>query len=293
MRTGRIMKAGTSLAAAGLIVSGLAATTLRGDEPRGIGRLFRFGNTAKSSDSATSKSSNASGSDKTAIGTPAMPAASLPPSPGSGGIPLSSPVARPPAYAGSAYSMSAYPSAAPATPPPVSSGPGNRIAPQARHSHAATEADPLVTRVSLGRADDGKQFGMFLEIFADGTVIDSEGTHKISADLLRPIAQVIQSGELMKLKGYCGGPAADFIEQHQVVVYDRYLGRLRAHAFSFSGNPQGCDASVKQLNAAVDAVQAKLTSPATGTATSTPTASAPVMNRTATPPEPIGLTPDQ
>ena len=38
-------------------------------------------------------------------------------------------------------------------------------------------ADPLLTRMALGRSNDGSQFGMFLQVFADGTVIDSEGVH--------------------------------------------------------------------------------------------------------------------
>ncbi len=119
----------------------------------------------------------------------------------------------------------------------------------------------MVTRVSICRAEDGKPFCTFLQIFADGTVMDSEGTHKVGADLLRPIAQVLQGGELTRLKGHCGGPAADYVEQIHTIVYDRSLGRLRAHAFSYSGNPQGCDPAVKQLNASVDAIQTKLMGP--------------------------------
>ncbi len=170
------------------------------------------------------------------------------------------------------------------------SGPGPRLVAQPRNTKAATEADPLVTRISICRAADGKPFCAFLQVFADGTVMDSDGVHKVGADLLRPIAQALQSGELTRLKGHCGGPAADYIEQVHAVVYDRYLGRLRAHSFSYSGNPQGCEPAVRQLNAAVDAIQAKLMGPPVPA--SAATATAPPTGRVTTgASQPIDLTP--
>ena len=120
-------------------------------------------------------------------------------------------------------------------------------------SRPATEADPLVTRISLGRSDDGSQFGMFLQVFADGTVLDSEGSTTSAPDALRPLVEAIQSGDLARLKGHCGAPPTDFIEQVHVVVYERSLGRLRANSFSYSGNPQGCDHAVRHLHATLDA----------------------------------------
>ena len=48
-------------------------------------------------------------------------------------------------------------------------------------SPAVTNADPVLTRFALGRSNDGSQFGMALQVFADGTVIDSEGVHHLRA----------------------------------------------------------------------------------------------------------------
>jgi hypothetical protein len=126
-----------------------------------------------------------------------------------------------------------------------------------------TEADPIVTRITLARSDDGSHFGMFLQVFADGTVIDSDGAHRVSRDALKPVLEALHAGDLYRLHGHCGGPPTDFLEQVSVVVYERSLGRLRANAFSFSGNPQGCDPSVRNLQAALDGLQAKITRPAT------------------------------
>ncbi len=103
---------------------------------------------------------------------------------------------------------------------------------------------------------------MFLQVFADGTVIDGEGVHHVHADVLRPVVEAVASGDLARLKGHCGGPAGDFIENVHVVVFDRSLGRLRASSFSYSGNPQGCDHAVHHLQKVLDELQTKL-SPAT------------------------------
>jgi len=166
---------------------------------------------------------------------------------------------------------------------------------------AVTEADPLVTRVSIGRSDDGKQFCMFVQVFADGTILDSEGGHHVGATHLRPIAELLQSGDLAKLSGHCGGPASDFIEQVHVVAYDRYRGKLRATTFSHSGNTQGCDPAVRKLGEAIDALQMKLAgSPQpqpTSAAGNAPPIPSPVLGADAPLPPlggtPIGLTPDQ
>ncbi len=63
---------------------------------------------------------------------------------------------------------------------------------------------------------------------------------------------------LYRLKGHCGAPSTDFVEQVHMVVYERSLGRLRANAFSFSGNPQGCDHAVRHLQTALDGLQARV-----------------------------------
>ena len=163
----------------------------------------------------------------------------------------------------------------PVTTPPVADGPAQRLAPRPRVSPAVTTADPVLTRFALGRSNDGSQFGMFLQIFADGTVIDSEGVHHLRAADLRPIVDVVQSGELYRVRGHCGAPSTDFIEYVHVVVYERRLGRLNAHSFSYSGNTQGCDQSIRHLHTALENLQAKLsrqpgvTSPGVGAGAAT------------------------
>ncbi|MEO6810260.1 MAG: hypothetical protein ABI353_14185 [Isosphaeraceae bacterium] len=251
-----------TLATVGLIGLGLGANPSRGDEPRGLGRLFRFGSLTK----------------------PANDRPSPPPSP------------RPQAAQQPQLAAPTTTLPGPSTPNFATTAPdagtAPRLVPQPRVSRAATESDPILTRVALGRTDDGKQFGMFLQIYADGTVIDSEGVHRVNADALRPLVHAIQSADVSRLKGHCGGPPTDFIEAAYIVVYDRALGRLRANTFSYSGNAQGCDASIQQLHAAVDAIQTKLTpvsaSPAVSTNTpfsvSTP---GPPISLSAPPPIPL------
>jgi len=137
-------------------------------------------------------------------------------------------------------------------------GPGQRLAPQPRVSSAITTADPVLTRFALGRSNDGSQFGMFLQVFADGTVVDSEGVHHLRPADLRPIVDAVESGELYRLKGHCGAPATDFIEYVYIVVYEHRLGRLMAHSFSYSGNPQGCDHAIRHIHTTLENLQAKL-----------------------------------
>ncbi len=268
----RVSRFWAAAAMAGVVLGATAGPRLLlGDEPPNrLSRIFRLGGSSRTGSSGSQSSSTGAGASLgTSSSGMAARSASMPP-------------------------LSAPPSAA--IPPTGPQGTvGTRIAPQPRVSRPMTESDPLVTRVSLGRSDDGKQFAMFLQVFADGTVIDGEGVHRVGADLLRPIAQTIQGGDLAKLKGHCGGPAADFIEQVHVVVYDRYLGRLRASSFSYSGNPQGCDPSVKALNTALDAVQNKLSGPpVTGPSSpAAPVAAPPLTESASAPPPPtIGLSPD-
>jgi len=165
----------------------------------------------------------------------------------------------------------------------ASATPTPRIAPRPRVSRAATEADPLVTRVSLGRSDDGTQFGMFLQVFADGTVLDSEGTHHVDNQTLKPLIDAMQSSDLTRLKGHCGAPATDFIEQVHLVVYERNLGRLRATSFSYSGNPQGCDHAVRHLHATLETLQAKISRPGSSTTASPPASTTTLTPNSATP----------
>jgi hypothetical protein len=126
-----------------------------------------------------------------------------------------------------------------------------------------TESDPILTRITLNRSDDGNQFGMFLQVFADGTILDGEGVHHVGQDDLKPLIEALQAGDVYRLKGHCGGPATDFIESVHVTVFERSLGRLRANSFSYSGNPQGCDNAVRHFHATLDNLQAKITRPPT------------------------------
>jgi hypothetical protein len=145
-----------------------------------------------------------------------------------------------------------------------------RIVPQPRVSRAVTDADPIVTRVGLGRSDDGTQFAMFLQVYSDGTVIDSEGVHRLPREDLRGVIEAAGQADLFRSRGHCGAAATDFLEQVYVVVYERNLGRLRANAFSYSGNTQGCDRPVQKLQAALDGLQAKLARPASPSAAAVP-----------------------
>jgi len=133
-----------------------------------------------------------------------------------------------------------------------------RLAPKPRVSAAVTNADPVLTRFALGRSNDGSQFAMSLQIFSDGTVIDAEGVHRLRAQDLRPIFEAVQSGDLYRLRGHCGASATDFVEYVHIIVYERRMGRLMAHAFSYSGNPQGCDHAIRHLHAALENLQVKL-----------------------------------
>lgn len=167
----------------------------------------------------------------------------------------------------------------------VPSGPQPRIRPQPRFSRAVTEADPVVTRISLARSDDGGQFGMFLQVYADGTVIDSEGVHRLGREGIKEVLSVLESSDIHRVRGHCGAPATDFVEHVQLIVYERSLGRLRASSFSFSGNPQGCDRSIMQLQVALERLQSKLgqSTPAATPAVSRP---GPVIGLTPVPSEP-------
>ena len=157
-----------------------------------------------------------------------------------------------------------------APPSSPSAGPAPRLFPQPRVSRPITESDPLLTRVAIGRSDSTAQFGLFLQVFADGTVLDSEGVHRIDRESLIPLIRAIESADTSKLKGHCGGPPTDFVEQVHMVVYERTFRGLRANAFSYSGNPQGCDPSVKALQVAADALQARLAATTSGHPATTP-----------------------
>jgi hypothetical protein len=223
MRPGISKMLGSVLAATGLLLVGVGTRSGLGDEPGPIGRLFRLGSAPK----------------------PGSTSSEAEPQPATFG-------------ASSAGDTTGSPFAPPATPTTADPGPSSRIRPQPRVSRPITEADPLVTQASIARGDDGKPFGLFLQIYTDGTVIDGSGVHRLSSNLLRPLARAIQAGDLGRYRGHCGGPATNYLEHVQVVVYERNLGRLRANSFSYSGNPQGCNDALRQFHAALEEIQNKL-----------------------------------
>ncbi len=260
MRLESIKGLAAATVAAGLILYSVGATPSLGDEPSRLGRLFRMG--GSSTNGADSNPGPTSG-----------PTSTITPGPGFTGQPaLSTPPTTP----------SGAPSLAPSL----------RVSPKPRVNKPITEADPLVSRISLGRSDGGSQFGMFLQVFADGTVIDGEGAHHVSPEVLRPVVEAVASGDFAKLKGHCGGPAGDFIENVHVVVFDRSLGRLRASSFSYSGNPQGCDHAVHHLQKVLDELQTKLSPSAPASSPTASNAPAPSARATlSTPPLPLTSTP--
>jgi hypothetical protein len=240
------------------IIFGAAPWLARAQDDSGfLGRLFRGGGSSSSSNSSASRPSGGSpyGRSSNAGAGGGQPASPYAPMTGSnyGGLPQN-----------------------PVTTPPTASGPAQRLTPRPRTSPAVTNADPLLTRLALGRSSDGTQFGMFLQVFADGTVIDSEGVHRLRGADLKPIVDMVQSGELYRARGHCGAPATDFIEYVNVVVYERRLGRLAAHSFSYSGNPQGCDNAIRQLHTTLENLQVKLSRHAGGSATAAGTTGNPL-----------------
>lgn len=170
-----------------------------------------------------------------------------------------------------APTVAADPALVPPTPPlaavesaaPAPSRLAPRIIPQPRNYRGVTDSDPLVTRVTLARTSEGASFGMFLQVFADGTVIDSEGVHPIGHEGIKPLLGVLNADELYRQRGHCGAPPTDFIEDVHVVVYERGLRGLRANSFSFSGNPQGCDPAVRRLQSVLDTIQSSYSLPPT------------------------------
>ncbi len=216
--------AGAAAVAPALILPALLTSAALGNEPGRIGRFFRFGQTAPAAPSNPH-------AEERAIESQGSPIRMV--EPGSMGAP-------------SATTIQPRPRPQP------------RLVPQPGVTRAVTDADPLVTRISLARSDDGHSFGMFLQVYADGTVIDGEGVHSLGKDAVKAIYHALESGDLYRVRGHCGGPSTDFVEQVQMVVYERSFRGLRANAFSFSGNTQGCDHAVQHLQKALDEVQAKM-----------------------------------
>lgn len=226
-----------------LVVLAAGMAPAAGDDTGILGRLFRFGGSSDSSSTSSTSSPKQGGS----LPYNRSGSTSIPP-------------------AGSSNPYSPTPSISnfnglpqtPVTTPPVADGTSQRVVPRSRVSPAVTTADPVLTRFALGRSSDGSQFGMARQVFADGTVIDSDGVHHLRAADLRHVVEVVQSGELYRVRGHCGSPSTDFVEYVHIVIYERRLGRLNAHSFSYSGNTQGCDQSIRHLHAVLENLQAKI-----------------------------------
>ncbi len=257
---GGFWKMGAALTASGCLALGALAPAARADDNGFFGRLFRLGGNSSQSSGAAGGSSSTSRN-----GFPGGPAprsaatsASAYGDIGSGG-----------SFIPPAGSVSRAPNPTPVSGPISSDGPSTpdisgtpdahpRIAPRPRTSAAVTSADPLLTRMALGRSNDGSQFAMLLQVFTDGTVIDSDGVHRLSPADLRPLLEATQNSELARVRGHCGTPSSDFIEYVHIIVFERRMGRLQAHAFSYAGNPQGCDSGIRYLHTAIENLQAKL-----------------------------------
>jgi hypothetical protein len=245
-----------ALVAPGLLVLAALPASAAGDDTGFFGRLFRLGSNSSSSSSSNSRSSQASSRTSAASSPRDSTSAFGDIDSGRSSLP-------------STGSSTRTSGPVPATGPLSTSGPSTpdfgeqtgqqpRLSPRSRSSSAVTSADPLLTRMALGSSNDGSKFGMFLQVFADGTVIDSDGVHRLGASDIRPIVEAIQSGEVGRIRGHCGTPSNDFLDYVHIVVFERRMGRLQAHSFSYAGNPQGCDNGIRILHAALDNIQAKL-----------------------------------
>jgi hypothetical protein len=244
-----------SLAAVSLGTVLALAPAARADEPGFLGRLFRMGGSNSSKAPAGKPASPFGGKPAAAPGHDHDHNHDQGPNRDRSGDAFIPPAA--PRAAVAPPAATALPGGGPST-PEVADASAPPITPRSRVSSAATEADPLLTRMALGRSNDGARFGMFMQVYADGTVIDSEGVHRLSPADVKPLADLVASGDLGRNRGHCGAPSGDYIEEIHVVVFERRLGRLTAQPFSYSGNPQGCDPSVRQLHAVVDNIQLRL-----------------------------------
>lgn len=241
-----------------VIVASATPVSAAGDEPGLFGRLFRLGGGSSSSAAPNNRARPAPAANPLPYGPGAGGASSAAAKRGDDFIPPAAPRSTTAASAPAPTPTAGPLGAGPSTPETLQGDSAPPIAPRPRVSSAVTSADPLLTRVALGRSTDGSQFGMFLQVFADGTVIDSEGVHRLSPADVKPIADLVASGDLSRNRGHCGAPSSDFIEEVQFIVYERRLGRLAAQPFSYSGNPQDCDHSVKHLHALIESLLLKL-----------------------------------
>lgn len=268
---GVFSKVAGTLVVPGLLVLAFHPGSVQAEDSGFFSRLFRLGGSSSSvSTSASASSANSPGAGESGYPGSQTPSSAFGNNDSGGSF----------FPAGSAASRTPNPT--PASEPISSEGPSTpdlsgsqdaqpRLSPRPRVSSAVTTADPLLTRVAVGRSNDATQFGMLLQVFTDGTVIDSEGVHRLSASELRPLVEATQNSELARVRGHCGTPSNDFIEYIHIVIFERRMGRLQAHSFSYAGNPQGCDNGIRYLHTALENLQAKLSrQPAPAAATGGP-----------------------
>ena len=232
----------------GLVAIAFSPSASQADEPGLFGRLFRGGSTPSPAKTNTSQA--------------AVPNLSYGRSASS--LPLGdSRFDGPPPSRTVSTSNAASPDFVSTPQPEISNEQGAmpKLMPKSRVNRPITNAEPILTRFALGRSNDGSQFGMFLEVFADGTVLDSEGVHHVRPADLQPVVEAIQGSDFSKIRGHSGAPPTDFIDNVQIIVFDRRLGRLTAHPFSYSGNPQGADHAIRNLHSALEGLQLKLSKP--------------------------------
>lgn len=117
---------------------------------------------------------------------------------------------------------------------------------------APANGDPLVTRLAVGRATDGSTFGLFLQVYADGTVMDSAGLHHADPARLGAVRDALAALPLDGLDHHYPGPAAGDLEVIQLIVYRRSKGKIQAVPVSYSGEPSGAPEEVRRLNEALE-----------------------------------------
>ena len=181
-----------ALVVPGLLVLAFHPRSAQADDTSFFGRLFRLGGSSSSSSSTSANSTGAgqsgfpgSQAPSSAFGDIGKGGSFFPPGGATSRTPNPTPAGGPVSSEG------------PSTPDLSGTQDGQpRLSPRPRVSSAVTTADPLLTRMALGRSNDGSQFGMLLQVFADGTVIDSEGVHRLSDSDLRPLVEATQNSEL-------------------------------------------------------------------------------------------------
>ena len=200
---------------AGLLVLAFHPASRQADDSGFLGRLFRLGGSSSSSSSPSSSAPSTPGRlrERRIVGIPDIGTAAF--ALGPAAVRSFRMHSRP-----DDSGRRTAPTSGPSTPIFPLAGRPAPAQPRPRVSPAVTTADPLLTRMALGRSNDGSQFGMLLQIFTDGTVIDSEGVHRLSASDLRPLVDAIQNGELSRVRGHCGTPSNDFIEYVHIVVFE-------------------------------------------------------------------------